>query len=105
VAQRVSVELEDDIQGGPADETITFGFDRKSYTIDLSRKNADKFRKVIAPYVNAARRDTAVRPSRTTASEVDAKAVRAWAASNGYQVSARGRVSAEIVAAFRGAGT
>jgi len=28
MAQRVTVELEDDLDGGPADETLRFGLDR-----------------------------------------------------------------------------
>jgi hypothetical protein len=27
MAQKVTVELEDDLDGGPADETVRFGFD------------------------------------------------------------------------------
>ena len=40
MAQRVTVELEDDLDGGPADETVRFGFGGTDYEIDLSKKNA-----------------------------------------------------------------
>lgn len=36
MAQRVTVALEDDLDGGPADETIRFGFGGAEYEIDLS---------------------------------------------------------------------
>ena len=49
MAQRVSVELEDDLDGGPADETLRFGIGGAEYEIDLSKKNASKFRRQIAP--------------------------------------------------------
>jgi hypothetical protein len=47
MAQRVTVELEDDLDGGPADETLRFGLDGTDYEIDLSKKNASKFRRQI----------------------------------------------------------
>jgi Lsr2 len=109
MVQRTVVELVDDLDSGPADESVRFTFDGKGYVIDLSSKNADKLRKLIAPYVASARRDsTAPRPSvrrgASTWDGTDARAVRAWAVSNGYAVSTRGRVSADLVAAFKAAG-
>ena len=47
MAQRVQVILEDDIDGGPADETVTFGLDGVTYEIDLSEKNASALRDAI----------------------------------------------------------
>ncbi len=40
MAQQKSVTLIDDLDGGKAAETITFGLDGASYEIDLSKKNA-----------------------------------------------------------------
>jgi hypothetical protein len=34
---------------------------------------------------------------------LDTQAVRAWAESNGYEVSSRGRIKGEIIEAFRAA--
>jgi Lsr2 len=56
MAQRVDIALEDDIEGGPAHETLRFGIDRSSYEIDLNRKNATRFRRDIAPYIEHGRR-------------------------------------------------
>lgn len=36
MAQKVRIILEDDLDGGPADETIRFGLDGAHYEIDLS---------------------------------------------------------------------
>ena len=46
-----------------------------------------------------------VTPLRRTAknADIDTQAVRSWAESNGYEVSARGRIKTEIVDAFRAA--
>src|SRR6185312_1709246 len=43
MAQRVTVELEDDLDGGPAYETLRFGLGGLEYEIDLSKKNASRF--------------------------------------------------------------
>jgi hypothetical protein len=51
MAQKVTVALIDDLAGGPADETVRFGFDGAQYEIDLSGKNARAFRKQLAPCV------------------------------------------------------
>ena len=56
MAQRVTVALEDDLDGGPADETVRFGFGGSDYEIDLSKKNANTFRKQLAPFIEHARK-------------------------------------------------
>jgi len=107
MASRTQVILEDDIDGGNAEETLRFAIDGKSYAIDLSSKNADKLRRALAPYLAAARREGSLpRPSgrpKTTADYIPAQ-VRAWAQDAGYEVSSRGRVSSDLVAAFKSAG-
>lgn len=106
MAQKISVELVDDVDGKPAEETVTFALDGVVYEIDLSRKNADALRNSLGPYTGAARR-VGGRKTRTPAAVetgVDNRAVRAWAESNGYEVSARGRIAAEVIAAYRAAG-
>jgi Lsr2 len=49
MAQKVNVFLEDDIDGGAADETVTFDLDGRAYDIDLSKRNVAKLRKAPAP--------------------------------------------------------
>ena len=56
VAREVIEKLIDDLDGGDAAETVTFGLDGATYEIDLSKKNAAAFRKSLARYVGAARR-------------------------------------------------
>ncbi|HVV30194.1 MAG TPA: Lsr2 family protein [Mycobacteriales bacterium] len=106
MAQRTLVVLEDDIDGGEADETVAFALDGTSYEIDLNRKNAAALRDALAPYVGAARKASRargrVRPvssGRTT----DLSAIRVWARDNGFQVSERGRISAQIREAYEAA--
>ena len=66
MAQKVTVELEDDLDGGPADETVRFGVDGSEYEIDLSKNNAAAFRRKLAPFLEHARKAgeaTAVDPA------------------------------------------
>lgn len=105
MAQRVQVVLEDDLDGGKADETITFGLDGTTYEIDLSKKNAAKLRDALAGYVGAARRVSGRRGGGSRArgrgrSSSDSADIRAWAKEHGYDVSERGRISAEVRAAY-----
>lgn len=103
MTQRVHVVLEDDLDGASADETITFGLDGVTYEIDLSTRNAAKLRDSFAPYVGVARRAQTRqtrRPGRQGTAGPKASDVREWARANGYQVSERGRVSAEVRSAY-----
>lgn len=106
MAQRVTVALEDDLDGGPADETLRFAFGGADYEIDLSKKNAATFRKQFAPFVEHARRagrTQARRPSRTAASRQRSGDIRAWAKDHGIAVSERGRIPASVVEQYQAA--
>ena len=92
------------LDGTEADESISFALDGVALEIDLSNDNAEKLRGIFAPYIAAARRgdgQRARRPQRmstgSTASREDAGPIREWAAVNGFTVSARGRISAEVM--------
>ncbi|MFF4160500.1 Lsr2 family protein [Streptomyces sp. NPDC001678] len=106
MAQKVQVLLVDDLDGGEADETVTFALDGKSYEIDLTTGNADKLREALQDYVKAARRTggraSAARGKVRTAAagSPDTAKIRAWAKENGYSVNDRGRVPAEIREAY-----
>jgi hypothetical protein len=104
VAQKVQVLLVDDIEGGEADETVTFALDGKTYEIDLNTTNADKLRDALADFVKAGRR-TGGRSSRgkggrSSAASPDTAKIRAWAKEQGYEVNDRGRVPAKLREAY-----
>ncbi|WP_262850935.1 histone-like nucleoid-structuring protein Lsr2 [Mumia quercus] len=112
MAQKIQVILVDDIDGGTADETVSFALDGVSYEIDLSTKNAKKLRDAFAPYVAEARKARGGRRKASTgggsgrrrsAGAGSASEIRAWARDNGYEVSERGRVSEEIRSAYEAA--
>ena len=105
MAKRVQVIHTDDIDGSEAAETIAFSLDGITYSIDLSADNAKKLRNSFAPYIAAGERDRSGSTrrggsSRRKTSGTAATDIRAWAASQGMQVSARGRVSAEVREAY-----
>ena len=56
MAQKVTVAVQDDLDGGPADEMVRFGLSGASYEIDLSSKNAAAFRCKIAPFIEHSRK-------------------------------------------------
>jgi hypothetical protein len=108
MASRTIVELTDDVDGKPAAETLRFGLDCREHEIDLSVKNAKALRKDLEPWAAAARRVSGRRATRGAASRVetgvDNAAVRAWAASNGIELSARSRLPKDVIEQYRAAG-
>ncbi|MBV9484735.1 MAG: Lsr2 family protein [Frankiaceae bacterium] len=106
MAKQTVVTLIDDIDGGPADETVTFAHRGQSYEIDLSAKNADKLQAALAPWIAAGRKSGRTGSSRrsSSASGIDPKAVRAWATSKKIAVPARGRIPTAVIDQFRAAG-
>lgn len=104
MAQRVQVLLVDDVDGGHAEETVSFALDGVSYEIDLSAKNAAKLREALSEWVGHARRSGGRKVSGRRAGGAsrreDLNAIRAWGRANGFQVSDRGRVSGALQAAY-----
>lgn len=102
MAQKVQVLLLDDLDGGSADETVTFGLDGVSYEIDLSSANAQKLRNALSKYVESGRRAKRGRrgPGGPRGGRGDTSAVREWARGQGLKVSDRGRIPADIMAQY-----
>jgi Lsr2 len=103
MAQKTVVYLEDDLDGGPADETVSFSLDGVAYEIDLSAKNASKLRDQLATYTAAARRaggrarGRRGRAQPRSGGQASTSEIRAWAREQGLEVSERGRIPASIV--------
>ncbi|MCE1179739.1 MAG: Lsr2 family protein [Micrococcales bacterium] len=104
MAQRVQVMLVDDIDGSDAEETVTFGLDGVTYEIDLNVANAARLRDDLATWVGHARRSGGRRAAAKAPSRAQSRGeltkIREWARKNGHQVSDRGRISAEVKAAY-----
>jgi hypothetical protein len=99
MARRTTVALVDDLEGGPAVETVRFAFDGQRYEIDLNAGNAAVLRQQIAAYTTHAH---AGEPGprhrmRTMASRRRSHAIRAWAKARGIAVSERGRIAVRVI--------
>ena len=109
MAQRTKVFLTDDLDGTniPAGRggTVTFALDGKTYEIDLNTKNSNASRKILAPYLQAARPVRTARGAKIkrTQVEADGRTIKEWARANGYEVKDRGRVPNQIREAFEAA--
>jgi hypothetical protein len=109
MAQRVHVVLVDDLDGGDASETVSFGLDGVDYEIDLSDQHAGELREALALYIGHARRTGGRRRTGQKAAAGGGKGgpsaaeIRDWAREHGWDVPARGRVSAEVREAYAAA--
>lgn len=66
MAQETIIVLTDDLDGGDADETVSFALDGKAYQIDLTKKNAAALRRAFKRYIDKGR--AAGRARRTSGS-------------------------------------
>jgi len=115
MAKKVTVTLIDDVdQETAADESVEFGLDGVTYEIDLSEDNAAKLREQLEFWIEHARKvggrkrgkaapaaaPTTRKAARGGTDREQTAAIREWARNNDWPVSARGRISAEIVDAY-----
>jgi hypothetical protein len=116
MAQKVIVELVDDLDGTASEDisTVSFSLDGADYEIDLNSSNAEDLRNTLEEFVAAARRTggrfkrgsgstkSAARPA---ADREQTKAIREWARQNGFDLADRGRIPANVLTAYEDAQT
>jgi hypothetical protein len=110
MARKVTVQLVDDFDGeSVAEETVNFALDGIAYEIDLSLLNASSLRGLFEQWTPYARKVGRVRRGRNQATPASdreqTQAIREWARQEGLDVSARGRISAEVLGAYKKANT
>lgn len=117
MARQIIERMIDDLTGETIEPgeggTIEFTVGGVTYSIDLTKKNAEEFYTTFGKYIDVA---TKVLPSSKAStgrggsasvnspakpSKAELQAIREWARAAGYQVADRGRVSAEVQEAFR----
>ncbi|PWJ54844.1 Lsr2 protein [Quadrisphaera granulorum] len=109
MATKTITHITDDLDGVSDAETVKFGLWGATYEIDLSDENQKKLEAALEPFLAVARKSTApaaarrTSAARSTSSDYDAKAVRAWAASNGVTVPARGRIPGKVLEQYQAA--
>ncbi|MBF6195803.1 Lsr2 family protein [Nocardia implantans] len=108
MARKVVVTLVDDYDGkSQAEETVSFAVDGVAYEMDLSAENAGQLRGFFEQWVPYARKIGRARRGgrggalRSATDREQATVIREWARKNGIDVSARGRISAEVVEAYK----
>ena len=133
VAREVIETLIDDLDGGDAVETVSFGLDGTTYEIDLSKRNATAMRRAFERYVTAARmssgsksrakrrrgaastakrssakrgaaKPTAAKRSAGSKRDYDLAALREWAGANDVVVPSRGRIPRAVVDQYKASG-
>jgi hypothetical protein len=110
MAQKVQVLFTDDLDGSEAEGTVRFGLDGADYEIDLSTTNAAKLRESLGQYIKAGRKVSSAAKRTTRATSNRAKSdgpspseIREWAASQGIEVSNRGRIPNDLLVKFQAA--
>ncbi|MGW1991412.1 histone-like nucleoid-structuring protein Lsr2 [Embleya sp. NPDC001921] len=109
MARRVVTLYTDDITGAEGKDVSThsFSLDGVSYEIDLGNDSYQRLLDALGPYFGAGRktgstRRAGVRNPKAERGPSPAR-VRAWAAAQGIEVSARGRISGDVVAKYQAA--
>jgi hypothetical protein len=103
MAKVVSTAYVDDLDGSEASIPVEFSLDGKAYEIDLSAANSSRLRDALAPYIAAARRSGTAGRRATAAPAAprhDLGDVREALRGLGYPVKDRGRISADLMAAY-----
>lgn len=112
MAQKVHVELVDDLDGSSAAETVGFALDGTTYEIDLNKRNAKALRKSMETYLEAARRVSGKRQPKKNGKTVakgkvdlgpSTRELRDWARDNGFEVADRGQIPNSVKEAFASA--
>lgn len=106
MAQKVMVSLEDDLDGGPAAETLHFVWAGVEYEIDLNEQHASAFRQQLRPFVEHARRAGRAKArsaARSSANRERTADIRAWAREHGVAISERGRIPASVIEQYEAA--
>lgn len=114
MAKQIITKILDDIDGGEADETLSFALDGYGYEIDLSSRNSKKLRDFMETYIEAAQRTgrvgsgpqlqkhkPAVHTLQFAADREKNQAIREWAKASGLEVSERGRIPEHVRDAYR----
>lgn len=110
--QKVNIQLVSDLSGTEiADgkgETVTFSLDGSTHEIDLTSKEADKFRGLFMDYIAVGRKVGGRGKRRTAASgsgrsKEELAAIRQWLRDNGHEVNDRGRIKSELIDMYHAA--
>lgn len=94
-----------DLSGEPATVRLRWSFHGTDYLLDCTQDEYDQFRTTVEKYLDKSQKLARTRSTATAGSSksTDTSKIRTWARANGYAVSDRGVVKAEIVEAYEAA--
>lgn len=81
---------------------LHFSVNGVDYVLDLSEDNADGFRRLLEPYIAAARTVKSTRAARRerVSTRNDSRAIRQWAQEQGMQIADRGKIPHQVIEAY-----
>lgn len=109
MAQVQRIEFVDDWDGKPIEiadlNQVTFAVDGIEYRLELRPANFDRFMKDMTKWTSKAAKvgkagRVKVPPKRNPQRGIKLAEIREWAKDNGYEVSDRGRLPAEVESAY-----
>jgi hypothetical protein len=118
MAQKVQVVLTCDLdeEEVPAVQTVTFGYDGHTYAFELCEQHLEEVNEIFQAWIGAARlADGGRRRRASAATAAPSRArrsgggggstngsgdIRTWARDNGFSISERGRIPAEVRRAY-----
>jgi hypothetical protein len=107
MAKTTITQITDDLDGSKDAKTYSFAWQGTEYSIDLNNKNFKALDKLLRPYIEAGekvtRRSSSSRRSSSPSTREDFSSIRAWAKSQGLEVSDRGRIPRAIVEKYAAA--
>src|SRR3954453_17405074 len=108
MAQKVLVQLVDDLDGTSSDDvtTVEFGLDGVMYEIDVNASNPEGLGKGKGDYIGPARRPGGrlkggPRSAEKSSGNGEAGAIREWALENGFELAGRGLIPAHVIEAYK----
>ena len=113
MAQKVIVEIASDMSGVGDAHKVDFGLDGVNYEIDLTEDEHARLKGALGEFVSNARKSTGTKRGRPAKASTgvatggsgltpdERKAVREYAAANGVELAARGRIAELAVTAWR----
>ena len=84
-------------------ESVRFSLNGRSFSIDLGESNRAKLEKALAPFIEHATAGSVPTTPKKRGSSVPSKEIRAWANENGHEVSPRGVIHKDVIAAYNAA--
>lgn len=106
MASFTSTETTDDLSGEVLDGEVTptrFSLQGQNYVADFGPESLAQLVKALAPFAAVAQEDRPHRQIR--GANPDSKNARAWALANGTMTATRGAIPADVLAAWREAGS